>query len=489
MVEKFVAEQLSQFCEAKEKLHKGQMGGRKNRSAIDTVALVIHKVYKTWEAKQIAGTLLMDVKGAFDHVSQAKLAQRMANLGIDNDLIGWTQSFLIGRSVELVIDGFTNPRQKVETGIPQDSPVSPILFLIYISNVFSAVEAKLSNVTCVSFVDDLAFLTSDYFINKIATMLEKPGKIALQWGTSNSVTYDMSKTVAILFFNARWPKLVRQIAKIRLKIGGEVVFFNKEATQWLGTWLDNRFNFASHVSERMKKAKSAEFMIKQFSKTHGLCPRLVRRIQIAAVQFVALYRAELWWKGQKNYEKDLQKLINRQARSIKGMYQSSPISHLMNDSGLLPAYILLDSRQRAYTHRILSLPDSIPIKDILPVTLQTRDGNIQAEDLPEYDLVWTSNQQIRNYGPHLARQVSVQLSIDPAEEVEPILPNMPAQYFPGKIFMEEKSRAIEEAKNDQANLSLCCDGSKLSEGGVRTSVVWKLDNKWLAQKVTLGKNK
>ena len=179
VVEKFVAEQLSQFCEAKEKLHKGQMRGRKNCSAIDVAALIIHKVYKTWEEKQVAGALLMDVKGAFDHVSRAKLAQRMANLGIDNDLIVWTQSFLTGRSMELVIDGFTNPRQKVEAGIPQGSPVSPILFLIYISEVFSAVEAKLPNVTCVSFVDDLAFLISDSSINKVATLLGKVGKIAL----------------------------------------------------------------------------------------------------------------------------------------------------------------------------------------------------------------------------------------------------------------------------------------------------------------------
>ena len=108
---------------------------------------------------------------------------------------------------------------------------------------------------------------------------------------------------------------------------------------------------------------------------------------------------------------------------------------------------------------------------------------MQPEDLPEYDLVWTTNQRIRNYGQHLARQVSVRFSIDPAEGVEPILANMPAQYFPGKIFMEEKSRAIEEAKNDQANLSLWCDGSKLNEGGAGASVVWKLDNKWLTQNV------
>ena len=46
---------------------------------------------------EIAGALFMDVKGAFDHVSRAQLAQRMSDLSIDDDLIGWTQSFLADR--------------------------------------------------------------------------------------------------------------------------------------------------------------------------------------------------------------------------------------------------------------------------------------------------------------------------------------------------------------------------------------------------------
>ncbi len=112
------------------------------------------------------------------------------------------------------------------------------------------------------------------------------------------------------------------------------------------------------------------------------------------------------------------------------MYQSSPISRLMNDSRLLPAHTLLDSRQRAYIHQIISLPNSIPTKDILPITLRTGDGNAQPEDLPEYDSIWTKNQRIRTYGQHLARQVSVQFSINLAEGVEPILTDIPVQYFP-----------------------------------------------------------
>lgn len=45
----------------------------------------------------------------------------------------------------------------------------------------------------------------------------------------------------------------------------------------------------------MKKAKTAEFKIKELSKSYELYPRLVWRLQVAVVQSVALYRSELWW--------------------------------------------------------------------------------------------------------------------------------------------------------------------------------------------------
>ena len=49
---------------------------------------MIHKVHEMWENQYIVGVLLMDVNGALDYVSQARLAKRIANLGIDNNLIG-----------------------------------------------------------------------------------------------------------------------------------------------------------------------------------------------------------------------------------------------------------------------------------------------------------------------------------------------------------------------------------------------------------------
>lgn len=77
IVEKVVAEQLSHYCESFSKLHPGQMGGRKERSAIDAVAILVHTVHEKWEEKKLAAALFVDVKGAFDHVSQIQLLTRM----------------------------------------------------------------------------------------------------------------------------------------------------------------------------------------------------------------------------------------------------------------------------------------------------------------------------------------------------------------------------------------------------------------------------
>lgn len=81
------------------------------------------------------------------------------------------------------------------------------------------------------------------------------------------------------------------------------------------------------------------------------------------------------------------------------MYPSTPIDALISESKLIPAHsILLDFWQRMYALRLLSLPDSITTKKILPVTLKIGDGNAQQEDQPELDFIWASNQQVTTLG-------------------------------------------------------------------------------------------
>lgn len=64
------------------------MKARIMRSTINATTILIYKVNKIWKKQQLAKALLMNVKRAFDHVSQVKLAQKIADLGINKDFIG-----------------------------------------------------------------------------------------------------------------------------------------------------------------------------------------------------------------------------------------------------------------------------------------------------------------------------------------------------------------------------------------------------------------
>lgn len=203
VLEKVIAEQLSQLSENLLKLHQGQMGARKERCAIDAVVSLVYDVEQRWAEKKLVAALFIDVKEAFDHVSKSQLVARMLELGIDGDLIWWTKSFLTNRKLQLVIDGHNNPEKDVETGIPQGSPVSPILFLIYISGVFEQVEKELPEIVSLSFVDDLGFIASETSVKEIAKVLEKVSNLIVEWGVRNAVIYDTAKTELVLFSRAR----------------------------------------------------------------------------------------------------------------------------------------------------------------------------------------------------------------------------------------------------------------------------------------------
>jgi hypothetical protein len=82
----------------------------------------------------------MDIEAAFPSVAKGRLVNLIKVRQMDGDLIRWMESFLSERTVEMVIEGNAMERHPVEAGVPQGSPVSPILFAIYTSRLIKWVE-------------------------------------------------------------------------------------------------------------------------------------------------------------------------------------------------------------------------------------------------------------------------------------------------------------------------------------------------------------
>ncbi len=129
-----------------------------------------------------------------------------------------------------MIDGHDNKERDIETGIPQGSLVSPILFLIYITGVFNKLLETSLLVTSLSFVNDLGFIASGNSVKVVVKSLKEDAHTVLEWGLLNAVTYDTSKTEAVLFSKSHRQRLSKQLREIKLKVGNERISFNKEAT-------------------------------------------------------------------------------------------------------------------------------------------------------------------------------------------------------------------------------------------------------------------
>lgn len=173
------------------------------------------------------------------------------------------------------------------------------------------------------------------------------------------------------------------------------------------------------------------------------------------------------------------------------MYRSTPLHPLLCEAGIIPASTYLDYRQRLYAHRLLSLPDLHPAKEILPISLRVGDEGFQPGELSDDSLIWTRNARPTLYGQWLAWQITIEHSVDPANGVEPVEVIKTGTCFEGKIIVENKKQALHEATKYRAGLVLWTDGSKLDNGNTGAAVCWKdkRSDRWRQKSVFLGRNK
>jgi hypothetical protein len=236
--------------------------------------------------------------------------------------------------------------QPIESRVPQGSPVSPILFIIYLGEILKAIKQAIPGIRILSYADDICLLISASSVQQACQVLEQAARIAIEQGKKGAIQFDTEKTEAVLFTRKRGKELKNQVQRAKIQIQGHEVLFNSEATRWLGVWLDKGLTLKAYYHTCLRKTRRAEAQVQALCRGQGLSPGLVQRIQVAAVQVVALYGAELWWQGQKDRLSGIQRMVNRQARAITGMLKTTPIKPLIKEAALYLAEALLDRHQR-----------------------------------------------------------------------------------------------------------------------------------------------
>lgn len=153
MLEALVAERISHLTETYHLLPRNHFGARKGRSTVQALTVIQEYIHQAWRDRKVLSLVSFDLKGAYNGVNIEAMTQRLQERGIPRPLRLWITNFCNGRKASVAVNGhITRTADLSQAGLPQGSPLSPILFLYFNANLVSSKINR--NQGAVAFVDD-----------------------------------------------------------------------------------------------------------------------------------------------------------------------------------------------------------------------------------------------------------------------------------------------------------------------------------------------
>ena len=206
VLEKIYTTRLGYLANTTTLLHNSQIGRRQQRSAIDAALLLLHQInLKRAQAKKkkplVTTTCFLDIKGAFDHINKHKLLNTLKKLNLPTLLIRWVGGFLSKRRIKLMFENQIQESTRIDTRIPQGSPISPILFLIYVRGLVQDTVYQLS------YIDDFTLAYTSTSAKQNCKVLAKVIEELFKKASNQGIAFDSEKTKLIHFSNKQEPIL------------------------------------------------------------------------------------------------------------------------------------------------------------------------------------------------------------------------------------------------------------------------------------------
>jgi len=220
-------------------LYKFQFGFRKNYSTSLALLEVIDACYKNLDANNKVLGIYCDLSKAFDTVDHVILLSKLYHYGVRGVLYSWIENYLYERKQFTVVNNLSSNICDVSRGVPQGSVLGPLLFLIYINDIYNSVP----NQKLKLFADD----TNVFIVGPNLKILEVEANMCLKnmemWFCANKLSLNIDKTCYMVFgCNSK----CEIDASLNLYINNKRIS-KVSNCKYLGIIIDDSLKFEDHV--------------------------------------------------------------------------------------------------------------------------------------------------------------------------------------------------------------------------------------------------
>ena len=220
-------------------------GFRKGYSAQHALLRLFSNLNKYLDSKKKVGIFMMDLSKAFDCIPHDLLVAKFHSYGFSKQSLQLLYSFLKSRNQRVKINSNYSSWKEMISGVPQGSILGPLLFNIFINDLFFFVnESDVCN-----YADDNTLSYADYELEKIVEKLENDISNLEEWFKHNGLTLNEKKCQFMIIE----PSWITRNEITEITINNKVIQESSKA-KLLGLNLCNDLSMDEHVKSISKKA-------------------------------------------------------------------------------------------------------------------------------------------------------------------------------------------------------------------------------------------
>ena len=139
IIEKIVFKRLYSFLANNKLLYRMQFGFQPGKSTFQPILNIVNFISAALNDNKIAVATFLDFRKAFDVVNHDILLLKLNKIGVKNVNLKWFKSYLSNRKQFVMVNNVLSDLiTEFNVSVPQGSILGPLLFLIYINDMYKS---------------------------------------------------------------------------------------------------------------------------------------------------------------------------------------------------------------------------------------------------------------------------------------------------------------------------------------------------------------